>query len=124
MSKVPIRNHLIEQGTDWSESFQILNPNKTVMSLAGCSIKSHARRIPDKTTPVAFSFTFAINLTTNTITVSLSAATSGALTVGKDENDALSKFYYDYDFIDSLNKTKRIQKGTVIIPREITGTES
>ncbi len=119
MSEAPIRNLVIEQGVDWSESFQILDSTGAVVNLAGCSIIGEARRQADRTTAVAFSFTFAINFGTNTITVSVARAITTALTVGKAKNDAASKFYYEYKLTDSLGLVDRIQQGTVTVSRQV-----
>lgn len=119
-SEAPIRNLVIEQGVDWSDSFQILDSAGVVVNLAGYSIVGEARRQPDRTTAVAFVFSFAINLGTNTITVSVARAITTALTVGKSKSDAASKFYYDYRLTDSAGLVDRIQQGTASISRQVT----
>ena len=119
MSEAPIRNLVIEQGVDWSESFQIIDSLGAVVNLAGCSIVGEARRQADRLTAAAFAFTFSINLGTNTVTVSVARAITTALAVGKSKTDAASKFYYDYRLTDSLGVVDRIQQGTVTVSRQI-----
>ena len=121
MSATPIRDLEIPQGTDWSETFQILDEIGDPISLTLIStIKGEARRVADHTTAVAFVFIFALDTGTNIITVSLVRATTTALTVGPTKYHPDSKFFYDYEVTFTSGVRDRIQQGKILIDREIT----
>lgn len=119
MSKAPIRNLFIEQGTDWSETFQILDPSNAVVPLTGKTFKGQARKDNDRT--VVFDFVMTSNTTTNFVVVSVAKSVTTALTVGPYETHPDSKFSYDYE-MTAGGITSRIQQGSCTVYREITLT--
>lgn len=111
----------IPQGTDWSATIELQSYiDGSQYALAGSSFVGEARRDADDSTPAAFAFTFAINTTTNIATASVAASVTSALDVGKSENDAKSKFHYDFKWTDSAGKKHRFQQGSVTVYRQIT----
>jgi hypothetical protein len=119
MSKAPIRNLIIEQGTDWEEVFQIKDELGAVIDLTGYTFAGQARRVADPTATLVLTFTFTVDLGTNKVTVSVAKATTSAITVGPTETHPDSKFYYDYE-ATVAGKRRRIQQGTLVIYRELT----
>lgn len=120
---VPIRDLEIPQGTDWSETFQILDELGDPISLTLIStIKGEARRIADRLTAVAFAFTFDITDTVdNIITVSVARTITTALVVGPTKTHPDSRFFYDYEVTFVAGSLRdRIQQGKCIVYREIT----
>lgn len=121
MAAAPTRDLEISQGSDWSETFQILDELGDAIDLALIStIKGEARRFADHTTTVAFAFTFALDIGTDIITVSVVRATTSALTVGPTKTHPDSRFYYDYEVTFTSGVRDRIQQGKVVVYREIT----
>lgn len=108
---VPIRNLIIPQGQDWSETFTI-STGGSLVSIAGSTFRGHIRKTPTSSTKTA-EFTFSLNTGTNVVTFSLADTVSDAITVGDKVTDAASRYVYDVEWVDSGGTVKRIFQGTI-----------
>ena len=121
MTSAPIRDFEISQGSDWSETFRILDEFDTPLDLSLIStIKGEAYRFVNNEKVIAFTFTFALNTTTDIITVSVARAITSALTVGNTKTHPNSIFFYDYEVTFTSGIRDRIQQGRVTVYREMT----
>lgn len=115
---VAVRNLYIPQGTDWSETFSILDSAGAAIDLTGYTLAGQVRATQSSAATLVFAFSFSIS--TTVVTVSVARATTTALTVGTTADSTASKFWYDYELTTPGGVRRRIQEGTLTIKREIT----
>ncbi len=109
------RNLTIHQHTDWTESFDILVDDVPV-ALAGYSIVGKCRKGEDVSSPLVFTFTFALSGTL--ATVSVPAATTAAIDLSTEPDQP--QYFYDYVLSAPSGTRTKIQAGRLTIERTVT----
>ena len=98
-------NLTVEQGTDFTTTFTIKNPDGTVLPLTGYSAAAKLGKHPDAASTT--SFTVSITAATGKITLTLSSTVTADLAPGR--------YYYDC-VIESSGGTKtRVIEGMVLV---------
>lgn len=99
-------NLTIEQGTNFTSTFTVKNPDGTVLALTGYSATAKLAKHPSATVGIT---TFTTNVVTATgkVTISLANATTSDLTPGR--------YYYDCVIQSSGGTITRIIEGMILI---------
>lgn len=98
-------NLIIEKGTDFEESFDVTNPDGTVVPLSGFSAVSKLKRFPESSTSTSFSV--GITSDTGKVAISMGNTITGALSPGR--------YYYDVIISSSDSKKTKIVEGMAIV---------
>ena len=119
--EAPVDDLEIEQGTDWSEIIDLLDCEGNQTDMTGWQFFFYGKKSPERSGPIAFTFTtsFVPGSANKEILVKLPAAVSDALPVGSTAKDPASKYWYDYDAIDTLGDKHRMKKGSIVFFRNI-----
>lgn len=118
-----VKDFTMFQGAVWRVTITAFrNADGTAVDLTGVTFRGQARRDLGPSTATAFSFTFTpdLNTTPHSVVVSVAAATTDALTLGKTVRDKDSIFYYDWELIDSQSEPHRFQMGKIQMARNAT----
>ena len=114
------RNLQIQQGVDFAEDFQILLAG-TAIDLTGYAIAGTARTGELRSSPIAWTFTFVINLAERRIYYTVPRATTTAITtLGPNKTSKASTFFYDFELTAPANTVERIVQGKAFVEREMT----
>jgi hypothetical protein len=122
-----IRDLDIEQGTDIVEFLQIVDSDGTPFDMTGWTFDFKAKRDPSPDSPVAFAWDVELvadadpELNNRWVRISLPRARTLAVVAGDFATDDESKFWYDWDATDSLDRCVRILKGSITLHRDIRG---
>lgn len=98
-------NLTVEQGTDFTSTFTIKNPDGTVLPLTGYSCVAKIGKHPSATSTT--SFTVSITAATGKITLTLSNSTTADLAPGR--------YYYDVVIESSGGAKTRVIEGMVLV---------
>jgi len=104
-----VNNIVIDQGTTFSFSFELTNPDGSEKDLTTYTVNSQLRKSYYTSTSTAFT-TDKINLT-GEITISLTAAETSNLKAGR--------YVYDVEIDDGV-ETIRVLEGIVTVTPEVT----
>ena len=105
---VPVVNIQIEQGTDFTASFNITNSDGSAYNLTNRSISAKMRKWSGSAGYIGFGATFGQYPTQGVITLSLTGAQTGIITAGR----------YNYDVIitnDINGKKEKVISGQAIV---------
>jgi len=98
-------NLIIEKGTDFEESFDVTNPDGTVVPLTGFSAVSKIKKYPESSTSTSFSV--GITSETGKIAISIANTVTAALSPGR--------YYYDVIIISPESKKTKIVEGMALV---------
>ena len=102
-----VKEHLvIDQGTTYTKTFNLIDENGDVRNLANCTVESQFRKWYTSTNASA-TFTTSINVDSGSITLSLTKEQTANLVPGR--------FVYDVKLIDSSNQASREYEGVVTV---------
>jgi hypothetical protein len=100
-------NITIEQGEDFSATYNVLNPDESIAALANYSAAGTLRKHPGATT--GYSFSTSLTVATGTVTISLSNSVTKLLSPGR--------YYYDVFLIASGGiRTKAFEGNALVNP--------
>lgn len=103
-------NLLIDQGSDFSTEIDVLDDNGDPVVLTGFTGAAQMRKHYTSSTSTAFNVT--INAGNGTVTLSMNAATSSAVTPGR--------YVYDCELTSSSNVVSRLVEGIVTVTPQVT----
>lgn len=103
-------NLLIDQGSDFSTEIDVLDNNGDPVILTGYTGAAQMRKHYTSSTSTAFNVT--INAGDGTVTLSMNAATSSAVTPGR--------YVYDCELTSSSNVVSRLVEGIVTVTPQVT----
>ena len=103
-------NLLIDQGSDFSTEIDVLDDNGDPVVLTGFTGAAQMRKHYTSSTSTAFNVT--INAGDGTVTLSMNAATSSAVSPGR--------YVYDCELTSSSNVVSRLVEGIVTVTPQVT----
>jgi len=98
-------NLTIEQGEDFSHTFNLINPDETPASIANYTAAGTLKKHPGAST--GYEFTVSLNTTTAVASISLPRATTKLLSPGR--------YYYDLFLIAPDGTRKKRVDGNIIV---------
>lgn len=108
-------NIVVDQGTDWSETFVLRNGDGSLVNLTGYTARMHVRRDYDAPTTLVELTTangrIALGGSAGTITLSLNSATTAAIS---------RSGVYDIELVSSGGLVSRPLRGDFVLRREVT----
>jgi hypothetical protein len=115
---------IIEQGSTFTRLITIQNSDLTPFDLSSWSARGQVRR-RHRSDAIVASFTFVIDPdpTTGQLTITMDAATTGAISAGETVNDESSRYVWDFEIENSTTfEVRRILEGDALISQEVTRT--
>ena len=103
-------NIIIDQGTDFSTSIDVIDDNGDIVDLAGYTGAAQLRK--HYTSSTATDFTVAITAGSGTVALSMNAATTNAISAGR--------YVYDCELTDGSGIVSRIVEGIVTVTPGVT----
>lgn len=104
------QNIYIDQGTTFTMSFAMTNPDGTPVDLTGYTGRSYMKK--EYTDSTYYSFTVDVGGNTGVITISLTPDYSSSIEAGR--------YFYDLELESSANVVTRIIEGLCTINPEVT----
>ena len=93
-----------------SISYNLLNPDGTIVDLTGCTGVAKIRKTVDAASVDA---QFVVNIAANTVTLTLPVANSLAMAAGRDARDVAGHYVFDHILTFANSTPKRMLYGTV-----------
>lgn len=103
-------NLIIDQGTDYSATFNVTDDDGDVIDLTGATATAQMRRHYSSVSYHAF--TTSINGSVGTVTISMNAATTNAISAGR--------YVYDCELQDTGGIRSRLVEGVVTVTPQVT----
>lgn len=103
-------NLVIDQGTDYETIIDVTDENGDSVNLAGYSGAAQMRKHYSSTAQTAF--TVSISAQAGTVTLSMNAATTNAISAGR--------YVYDCELRTSSNVVSRLLEGIVTVTPQVT----
>lgn len=108
---VLVENITLEQGTDFEKTFNIKNPDSSIVDLTGYTIDAKIKKHSESVT--SYNFSVGVVSTSGSITISMASTITDLLPFGR----------YYYDIIsteDSSGKVSKLYTGMVLVNSSIT----
>lgn len=103
-------NLIIDQGTDFSATFDVTDDDGNIIDLTGASANAQMRRHYSSVS--YFSFTTSINGSIGAVTISMNAATTNTISAGR--------YVYDCELLDISGIRSRLVEGIVTVTPQVT----